>query len=249
MHEEALYGDDSEGLGEQGELFICDITDVVLKDLIPTMEYPFYSVSKAPDREERTYPCKNGTTMTIVPSVKGRPTIYDKDVLIYAISQLVAAMNKGEQVGNVIRFQISHFLRFANRGNSGAHYRAVCDSVDRLAGMLIVTNAWEGHSSFHLVDKAFVKRRKTSKAGKEARAEYVEFVLSDWVISAVEKKNVLSLSPKYFELSRPLERRLYELCRKHCGVQPRWRIGLDVLHRKTGSLSRRSEFLSFIRNS
>ena len=28
---------------------------------------------------------------------------------------------------------------------------------------------------------------------------------------------------------------MYELCRKHCGSQQRWEIGLELLHKKSGS--------------
>ncbi|WP_082783532.1 replication initiator protein A [Snodgrassella sp. CFCC 13594] len=38
-----------------------------------------------------------------------------------------------------------------------------------------------------------------------------------------------------FRLRKPLDRRIYELARKHCGEQPRWRISLAVLHQKSGS--------------
>ena len=39
----------------QGELFVCDITDVILKGDMASMEHPFYSLSKKPDREPRRY--------------------------------------------------------------------------------------------------------------------------------------------------------------------------------------------------
>lgn len=39
----------------------------------------------------------------------------------------------------------------------------------------------------------------------------------------------------YQRLRKPLERRIYELARKHCGRQPEWQVGLAVLHKKTGS--------------
>jgi hypothetical protein len=34
---------------DKGDLFICDVADAVLKDLIPQMEHPFYSLSKKPE--------------------------------------------------------------------------------------------------------------------------------------------------------------------------------------------------------
>src|SRR5215467_2469888 len=38
-----------------------------------------------------------------------------------------------------------------------------------------------------------------------------------------------------FRLDGGIERRLYELCRKHCGAQPTWSIGLELLYKKSGS--------------
>jgi hypothetical protein len=37
----------------QHDLFICDVADAVLKDIMPQMEHPFYSLSKKPDTSIR----------------------------------------------------------------------------------------------------------------------------------------------------------------------------------------------------
>ena len=47
----------------------------------------------------------------------------------------------------------------------------------------------------------------------------------------------MTISRDYFRLRKPLERRLYELARKHCGRQPEWKITLDHLREKCGALS------------
>ena len=65
----------------QGDLFVCDITDVILKDDLASMEHPFYSLSKKPDREPRRYEHGN-KWIEFRPSIKGLPTIYDKDLII-----------------------------------------------------------------------------------------------------------------------------------------------------------------------
>jgi plasmid replication initiation protein len=70
----------------------------------------------------------------------------------------------------------------------------------------------------------------------------VEITLSDWVFDAIENNHVLTLSRRYFFLRKPLERRLYELARKHCGHQSEWRIGLETLREKCGSGSTMKEF-------
>ena len=67
------------------------------------------------------------------------------------------------------------------------------------------------------------------------RLEYCEVVLSDWLMRSIEASEILTLSEDYFRLRRPLERRIYEIARKHCGHQKRWNIGLEKLQLKTGS--------------
>lgn len=46
---------------------------------------------------------------------------------------------------------------------------------------------------------------------------------------------MLTLDRDYFRLDGGVERRVYELCRKHCGNQSRWSVGLELLHKKSGS--------------
>jgi plasmid replication initiation protein len=51
----------------------------------------------------------------------------------------------------------------------------------------------------------------------------------------VKDRRVLTISPAYFALTMGLEKRLYELARKHCGSQVRWAITLPRLAEKCGS--------------
>ena len=101
-----------------GDLFICDVADAALKDLIPQMEHPFYSLSKKPDTAIRRYE-HNGNWLEIVPSVKGLATIYDKDILIYCISQIMEKLKRKEPVGQRVRITSYDLLVFTNRGTSG----------------------------------------------------------------------------------------------------------------------------------
>jgi plasmid replication initiation protein len=48
-------------------------------------------------------------------------------------------------------------------------------------------------------------------------------------------------------MRKPLERRIYELARKHCGRQDQWRVSVEVLHRKSGSASPRRVFRAMLR--
>ena len=52
---------------------------------------------------------------------------------------------------------------------------------------------------------------------------------------------MLSISPDYFRLRRPLKRRLYKLARKHCSSQERWAIGIEALQTKIGTKTPRKK--------
>ena len=222
---------------DKGDLFICDVADAVLKDLIPQMEHPFYSLSKKPETAIRRYE-HNGNWLEIVPSVKGLATIYDKDILIYCISQLMEKLKRNEPVGHRVRITSHDLLIFTNRGTAGKDYAALCEALDRLAGTRIKTNIRTGDEeqldSFGLIDASSLRRKHDKRDG---RLLWVEIKLSDWVFNAIRGQEVLTLHPDYFRLGKPLERRVYELARKHCGRQASWSISVEVLLKKSGSQS------------
>jgi hypothetical protein len=231
----------------KGDLFICDVADAVLKDLIPQMEHPFYSLSKKPETSIRRYE-HNGNWLQIVPSVKGLATIYDKDILIYCISQLMEKLKHNEPVGPRVRITSHDLLVFTNRGTAGKDYNALCEAIDRLAGTRITTNIRTGDEeqtdSFGLIDAASIRR----KHGLDGRLLWVEIKLSDWVFNAIRGQEVLTLHPDYFRLGKPLERRIYELARKHCGRQASWSISLETLLKKSGSQSSMKRFRQHVKH-
>ena len=231
----------------QLELFICDVTDAVLKDIMPQLEHPFYSLSKKPETNIRRYE-HNGNWLEITPSVKGLATIYDKDILIYAISQIMAKLNRGEKISRKIQINSRELLIFTNRGTSGKDYDSLCQAVDRLAGTRISTNIVSGdeeeYNNFGLIDQGSIRR----KNGLDGRLKSVTLTISDWVFDAIRENAVLTLNRDYFRLRKPIERRTYEIARKHCGKQKEWTISLELLHKKSGSQSPLKKFRMNIKN-
>lgn len=230
----------------QPDLFICDVADAVLKDVMQHMEHPFYTLSKKPETKIRRYE-HNGNWIEIVPSVKGLATIYDKDILIYCISQIMAKLKNGESVSPRVRITSRELLIFTNRGTSGRDYMALAEALDRLDGTRIRTNIRTGDEeqwdAFGLIDAASLRR----KNGLDGRLLWCEVKLSDWVFSAIRQNEVLTLHPDYFRLRKPLERRVYEIARKHCGYQPKWRVSFEVLLKKSGSQSQMKKFKQMLR--
>ncbi|NCC27559.1 MAG: plasmid replication initiator [Gammaproteobacteria bacterium] len=231
----------------QHDLFICDVADAVLKDIMPQMEHPFYSLSKKPDTSIRRYE-HNGHWLEITPSVKGLATIYDKDILIYCISQLMERLKRGEPIGPRVRINSHELLIFVNRGTAGKDYKALQEAIDRLAGTRISTNIRTGNTeqydNFGLIDAASIRRTH----GLDGRLLWCEVKLSEWVFNAIQAQEVLTLHRDYFRLKKPSERRIYEIARKHCGQQESWSCSVTLLLKKAGSRSSLKEFRRAIRH-
>jgi plasmid replication initiation protein len=229
------------------DFFVCDFFGAVPKHDLAAMEHPLFSLSTRPDRRIVTY-SHNDSQITVTPSVKGRATIFDADILIFCISQLMAALNAGQATARRLTLTAHDLLIATGRETSGDGYARLREAFERLAGTRITTNIVTGDtettSGFGLIEAWEIVRR--TRAG---RMISVSVTLSEWLYRAVLSKSVLTLSRDYFGLRKPLERRLYEIARKHCGRQPEWRIGLETLLKKSGSTSPRRVFRAMLRET
>ena len=147
----------------------------------------------------------------------------------------------------MLHLKAHDLLVATNRETSGDGYKRLREAFERLAGTRITTNITTGDNEtttgFGLIESWEIVRH--TRAG---RMVSVSVKLSDWLFRAVLAKSVLTLNRDYFRLRKPLERRVYELARKHCGRQPEWRISVETLLKKSGSASPRRVFRKMIRN-
>ncbi|PRP68460.1 hypothetical protein BUE93_22270 [Chromobacterium amazonense] len=236
----------------QPDFFELDVPllEFAFKDDIESMEAPIYSLSTRPDTKVFTWESADGRRkITISPSVDvGRATIFDKDILIYCTSQIMAAMNAGKQPSKRVRFVVSEYLRATHRGQSGDDYQRFNDAMARLRGTSITitdeTDKRRRGQGFGLIDSWQVVEKL--QAGRR-RMVRMECTLSDWLFDAISDRKILTINPEYFDLRKPIERRLYEVARKHCGSQETWRIGLDTLRLKCGVQDQLRNFRSALR--
>jgi len=228
------------------DFFICDFGDVIPKSDIASMEHPLFTLSTKPDNTIRHYE-HNGNSVTIAPSAYGLATIHDKDVLIYCISQLMKGVNEAMDEAKArgdkeyfapsrkVRFKAHDLLVTTNRQTSGQGYKLLKQAFERLAGTRletdIKTNEQQIIKGFGLINdyEIIVEDPKTM------RMVELEITLSEWLYNSVLGQEVLSINRDYFRLRKPIERRIYEIARKHCNKQKKWRIGIDNLHKKVGS--------------
>ncbi|SMO81059.1 Replication initiator protein A [Thalassovita litoralis] len=228
------------------DFFVCDIFDAAPKDDMGSMEHPMFTLSTRPDRRMLSYE-HNGVGIQVIPSMRGLATIHDKDVLIYCISQLMAALNAGRTITRKLQFKAYDLLVATNRETSGDGYKRLRDALERLAGTRITTNYETGGqevtTGFGLIESWQIVRKT-----RGGRMISVAVTLSEWLFRAVLSKSVLTLSRDYFRLRKPLERRVYELARKHCGRQAEWVVSVETLLKKSGSSSPRRVFRKMLRD-
>lgn len=213
------------------DFFIADILDAAPKDDLASMEHPIFAL-RAGDTRVRTYE-RNGVAITISPTASGCATIHDKDLWIYCVSQLVEAKNRGRDISRTVSFTMHDFLVTTNRDTSGRDYARAASMLERLAGTRITTNIETDNvrerQGFGLIDSYRVVERD------DQRMIAVEVDLPRWLYRAIDANQVLTLDRAYFRLRKPLDRRVYELARKHCGKQKEWTCSVSTLHEKSGS--------------
>ena len=228
------------------DFFIADIFDnLPFKDDIASMEHPIFSLSKKNDFRNLEYTNGN-VSITIAPSTYGLPTIFDKDVLLYCGSLLMEQINKGVVPPKTLRISSHDLLAATNRQTDGDSYKRLKKALDRLRGVSIKTNIKTNRreitSAFGLIESYEIIESSRIKD----RMIRLEITLSDWFYNSILGKEVLTISRDYFRLGRPLERRMYEIARKHCGKQASWEVGLQNLKDKTGSTSTLNKFRFFV---
>lgn len=233
------------------DFFVADLLDIALKSDRASLEVPIFSLATRPDKSIFQWSSKDGNRMLrVVPSVLGRATQMDKDVLIYIISQVMEAENRGREDFNnkTIQFTAYNYFVSTNKPSTGGkEYERLDLALKRLLGTTILTNiktnGVEMKDDFHLIERV----RTIRKSADDDTMIAIEVVLSDWLFNAIQAHEVLKLNNDYFKLRRPLERRLYEIARKHCGNQPQWKISFQLLHEKSGSASSLREFRRMVR--
>ncbi|WP_334473066.1 replication initiator protein A [Arsenophonus sp. PmNCSU2021_1] len=221
---------------KQIEFFIADDIDIsTFRDEMASMEHPFFAL-KGGDTKVREY--RNGNVTVIVRSLAGigLATIFDKDIWIYAISKLQEAINNNQSISRTVAFTPYDFFVTTNRAKSGRAYDDLEKTLSRLSGTRIKTNIIYSENEQETIEFGLIDTwRIVEKQKGKLEIGMVEVTLPDWLYQAIAKTKVLKISPDYFRIRKAIDRRIYEIARKHCGSQHEFTICLDKLHQKTGS--------------
>lgn len=235
-----------ESAEESDVVYLADFTDSALKDVVGHMEFPTYGMTTTKPGHEVTYSYKD-IHVELTSGKYGLPTMHDKGVMIYIISQFMRIKKEGGQPGYYLRLKINDALKFCKRSTCGEGYKSLMRSLDRLTSTYIKTNIPAmkkgGRSAtetrrFHMLERADSVHHFDDE---DRRLDYVEIKISDWLYDAIKDNNVLTLSPLYFDLT-PNERRVYELARKHVGTKKKFSLKYETLYRKSGTTTTKARY-------
>lgn len=230
----------------QLELFSAVFTDIMTRDIQDAMEVPFLSLSKKPRVTPIIY-SGNGVEITVTGGAPyGIANIWDWDLIMWLLSQVREAVDRGQEVSRQVRFHRHSFLKSARRDAGGIQYRRLEDTIARLKNTNVVTTirAVERQTvMFSWLEYVHIER------DARGRLRDVTVVLPEWLFEAVRDRSlILSLHPDYFLLTGGIERWLYRFIRKQAGnTLHGWKWRIETLYERSGSSQRLSDFATAIR--
>ena len=229
----------------QLDLFSAEFTDITTRVMQDVMWRPFFALSNKPRLKPIVY-SNDSVKIEIVGSVEGMATIFDADVLMWFISQIVEAKDRGEPPSPQIDFYPYDCLRGIRRDTGGRQYELLMKSLRRLHGTVVRTTIRRRdqislsrsetqtlEAGFHWIESYGIHREM--EKGKEV-VKGATVVIPSWIYkSVINRKNVLTIDDDYFLMKGGLERVLYLIARKHVGRQKCYSLSMRQLHKKTGS--------------
>jgi len=227
--------------------FVVATGDASPRDQRDLMERPFFSLAKAKRTTPILYEAGGVQVEVFAVPEHGMATIWDADVLIWAVSQIVEAENLGFKTSRFLRFTPYQLLVAIGRETGSRDYKLLKGALTRLQSTVIRTTIrqgeqWRRHQFSWINEWA-------ECTTLDGRVEGMEFVLPDWFYRGViDRSLVLTIDPAYFRLTGGIERWLYRVARKHAGRQQQgWIFDIPHLHQKSGSLAKVTDFAFDIR--
>lgn len=180
------------------------------------MAYPFFALATS-WKKPLSYKT-DSVSIEIVGTPSGVATIYDKEILLYIASLLLAKIESGVPASQDFYFTAYDLFRVTGTNTSARSYNRLQDALERLQGTQIRTNIESGGEGergyFSWLSEARLSYTKL-KNGKQ-QLNGVRVRLCDWLYRAIVlDRAVLDYDPSYFQIG-PVERRLYEVARAIC---------------------------------
>lgn len=199
----------------QGDLFRLDSPlTAEIRGERSLMAFPFFALAKNAWMKPLTYQA-NAISIEVRPSASGVATIYDKEIVLYVASLMLAKIEIGETVTQDFIFTAHDLFTVTGANHSARSYGRLSEALERLQGTQIKTNIEAGGEGeegfFSWLSEAKLHYSRTR--GGERRLKAVKVRLCDWLFRAILlDRHVLDYAAAYFQLG-PIERRIYEVAR------------------------------------
>ena len=199
------------------DLFVASATDLSAKQHRDLMERCWFSLSKRKCLQTIEHQVGD-SSVKIFSNEYGIATIFDQDMMIFLISQLMRAVNNNEEHGRRWRFTGYEYYKFIGRKSiGGKSYKDIWACLQRLRGTTIATNM-RLENKEKAEEFSWLSSIKHYKENGKSRGCEVE--IPDWIYdSVVNSKMVLTIDEDYFSIKGGLERWLYMFERKSTGRQ------------------------------
>lgn len=221
--------------------------NVAPRDAQELMAYPFFSLSKSRRLRPIEYRSAKLWVRVEGSTEHGLATIWDADVLIWIVSQLVEARDAGLPTSRLICATPYEILTFIGRGTSVRDYERLKAALDRLQSTSVATSIRQ-LSARRAHRFSWINEWK-EHATATGRPLGLQLIIPDWLYDGIVNAGlVLTIDASYFQLTGGIERWLYRTVRKHGGRQTGgWSFDLRHLYRKSGSAARFSDFAGDVR--
>ena len=87
------------------------------------LEHLSFTLSREPDMNIRTYTSTNGDYVQFEPSAHGPANIYDKEILISMVNQIMHKINRGNKLAQEITFSAYDLLVATSKSTGGDDYK------------------------------------------------------------------------------------------------------------------------------
>ena len=239
---------------EKFDFFVPYVQDLSIKDQRETMERPFFSLSKNKRLKPIEYNSPDGSVFVNIQPHQdyGMATIWDADILIWAVSTLQSMKNNGKNdIPRTLNFHPHTLLKAIQRETGGKQYQDLRDALGRLHSTIIRTNIRaNGRKKYRQFN--WLESWSDMQVIDEESSKGMSITLADWVYEGVLMKGgVLSIGTEYFSIKGGRDRWLYRVARKHAGGAGKegFKISFTTLFEKSGAEGTYRAFKHFIKKT
>lgn len=230
---------------DQPDLFLSALSDVPWRDQLDLMAVPIVSLAKGKRAGPIIYRRGDAEVEVSAPSHIGLASIWDWDIVLWAVSQVNAAIDDEKTPSATLHVVPYDLLTSIHRGTGGRDYRLLRQALDRLVATTVRTTIRAKNRrgvTFSLLDSV------SWQDDEKGRLVAFTMTLPRWIMDAVTDRRVLAVDPRYFQISGGVARWLYRTVRKQAGDNPTgWRWSLAELHEQSGNVGPLKEFARIVR--